>query len=472
MGTSSGSIKTRENSITSIKSIPPCCILKIVKNLCTILIKNKENINYGTGFFLKLSDSSKCLITNYHTINPDLLNDDIEIVISDKKTIKLNFINHKINYFKPPIDVTIIEIKEKDDIFKDLEFIDNDVIYINKENNIEKYTQIFVVKKSLKNELECRFGKITNINNFEFYHDCSTSQGSSGSPILLFNNDLDLSNTLRIIGIHKGEEAHRKFNTGTFIGELINEIKKDSNFILSLIFINDEDINRDIRIINSYEEYMRNYPNQKMQSNLKNEEEIKKCEIKINGEIIPFKYFVKFPKKGKYIIKYTFKNNLTKTNYMFSKCTSLININLSNLNTNTVSNMSYMFYQCKELININLTNYNTQKVSDMSGMFSGCKLLRDINLSNFQTKNVTNMSYMFACCKSLKNIRLSNFNTQHVTNMSGMFYRCESLTDIDLTNFDSQKCSYMILMFYGCCSLKKENVRIANSKILQEFKGV
>ena len=95
---------------------------------------------------------------------------------------------------------------------------------------------------------------------------------------------------------------------------------------------------------------MRNYPNQKMQSNLKNEEEIKKCEIKINGEIIPFKYFVKFPKKGKYIIKYTFKNNLTKTNYMFSKCTSLININLSNLNTNTVSNMSYMFYQCKELI--------------------------------------------------------------------------------------------------------------------------
>ena len=438
MGTSSGSIRTRENSISSIKSIPLSCIEKIVKNLCTILIKNKENINYGTGFFLKLSDSSKCLITNYHTINPDLLNDDIEIVISDKKTIKLNFINHNINYFKPPIDVTIIEIKEKDDIFKDLEYIDNDV----------------------------------NINNFEFYHDCSTSQGSSGSPILHFNNDLDLSNTLRIIGIHKGEEAHRKFNTGTFIGELINEIKKDSNFILSLIFINDEDINRDIRIINSYEEYMRNYPNQKMQSNLKNEEEIKKCEIKINGEIIPFKYFVKFPKKGKYIIKYIFKNNLTKTNYMFSKCTSLININLSNLNTNTVSNMSYMFYQCKELMNINLTNYNTQKVSDMSGMFSGCKLLRDINLSNFQTKNVTNMSYMFACCKSLKNIRLSNFNTQQVTNMSGMFYRCESLTDIDLTNFDSQKCSYMILMFYGCCSLKKENVRIANSKILQEFKGI
>lgn len=54
MGTSSGSIKTRENSITSIKSIPPSCILKIVKNLCTILIKNKENINYGTGFFLKI----------------------------------------------------------------------------------------------------------------------------------------------------------------------------------------------------------------------------------------------------------------------------------------------------------------------------------------------------------------------------------------------------------------------------------
>ena len=45
-----------------------------------------------------------------------------------------------------------------------------------------------------------------------------------------------------------------------------------------------------------------------------NEEEIKQCEIEINGIKIPFNYFYKFEKKGKNIIKYTFNNNLKKTN--------------------------------------------------------------------------------------------------------------------------------------------------------------
>ena len=45
-----------------------------------------------------------------------------------------------------------------------------------------------------------------------------------------------------------------------------------------------------------------------------NEEEIKKCEIKINNILIPFNYYYKFPQKGKYQIKYSFNQNLTKTN--------------------------------------------------------------------------------------------------------------------------------------------------------------
>ena len=34
---------------------------------------------------------------------------------------------------------------------------------------------------------------------------------------------------------------------------------------------------------------------------------------------------------------------MTKTNYMFNGCSSLTNINLSNFNTNNVTNMSDMF---------------------------------------------------------------------------------------------------------------------------------
>ena len=57
----------------------------------------------------------------------------------------------------------------------------------------------------------------------------------------------------------------------------------------------------------------------------------------------------------------------------------------------------------------------------MSDMFSRCYKLNSIDLSNFNTNNVTNMSDMFSGCKSSNSIDLSNFNTTNVTDMSGMF---------------------------------------------------
>ena len=51
----------------------------------------------------------------------------------------------------------------------------------------------------------------------------------------------------------------------------------------------------------------------------------------------------------KYIIQYSFKNNLTKANHMFYECRSLTNLNLSNFNTQNVTDMSGMFYGCKSL---------------------------------------------------------------------------------------------------------------------------
>ena len=61
-----------------------------------------------------------------------------------------------------------------------------------------------------------------------------------------------------------------------------------------------------------------------------------------------------------------------------------------------------MLYECESLTSINLSNFNTQNVTDMGCMFSGCKSLTNINLSNFNTQNVTNMRWMFSNCSSLK----------------------------------------------------------------------
>ena len=60
----------------------------------------------------------------------------------------------------------------------------------------------------------------------------------------------------------------------------------------------------------------------------------------------------------------------------------------------------------------------------MSCMFYNCSSLEELNLSNFNTNNVSNMSYMFWRCKSLKELNLSNFNINDETNVFGMFWDC------------------------------------------------
>ena len=148
--------------------------------------------------------------------------------------------------------------------------------------------------------------------------------------------------------------------------------------------------------MNSYEESMRTWNIKDIKNEYKNEEQIKKCQIQINGQMIPFNYFYQFKSKGKYTIKYSFINDITNMRYMFKGCSSLTNIDLSNFNTNNVTDMKFMFSDCSSLTNINLSNFNTNKVTDMSCMFYGCSSLTNINLSNFNTNNVTDMGSMFS----------------------------------------------------------------------------
>ena len=180
------------------------------------------------------------------------------------------------------------------------------------------------------------------------------------------------------------------------------------------------------------------------ESKYENEKEIKEnCEIKINNNKIPFDYYYEFEKEGKYKIEYTFKNELSKTCFMFMNCSSLTKINLS--------------------------KFDSQNVTNMRGMFGGCSSLTNINLSNFNTQNVTNMMSMFNGCSSLTNINLFDFNTQNVTITFGMFNGCSSLTNINLSNFNTQNVKNMLDMFNGCLSLEKEGVITKDKTILKEL---
>ena len=91
------------------------------------------------------------------------------------------------------------------------------------------------------------------------------------------------------------------------------------NFIIAEINITEDQVNEKVRIINSFENYKREegWEDKEDDYKYKNEEEIKKCKIFINGKINPFSYYHTFDKEGKYQIKYSFSEYLTNIGYLF-----------------------------------------------------------------------------------------------------------------------------------------------------------
>ena len=138
---------------------------------------------------------------------------------------------------------------------------------------------------------------------------------------------------------------------------------------------------------------------------------------------------------------------------MFSYCSSLTSLDLSNFNTSNVTYMSSMFDECKSLTSLDLSNFNTSKVIGMDGMFEYCSSLTSLDLSNFNTSNVTYIWYMFAGCSSLTSLDLSSFNTSNVKSMANMFSWCSSLTSLDLNSFNTSNVTNMGDMFEECSSL-------------------
>ena len=153
-------------------------------------------------------------------------------------------------------------------------------------------------------------------------------------------------------------------------------------------------------------------------------------------------------------LKYLNTANVTDMGYMFSGCSALTSLDLTNFNTSKVESMHDMFEDCSALESLNLTNFNTENVTDMYGMFYQCEKLSSLDLSKFNTEKVTDMSWMFSYLK-LSSLDLSNFNTEKVNEMSRMFEVCSALTTIYASDkFIINKYNNGYKMFYGCKLLK------------------
>ena len=137
----------------------------------------------------------------------------------------------------------------------------------------------------------------------------------------------------------------------------------------------------------------------------------------------------------------------------FLGCDGLVKVDLSNVNTENVTQMDNMFSNCESLTSLDLSSFDTGNVMQMQYMFCFCKSLTSLDLSSFDTGYVTQMDNMFYGCESLPSLDLSSFDTRNVTLMNNMFFGCESLTSLDLSSFDTRKVSQMINMFSGCKSI-------------------
>ena len=91
-----------------------------------------------------------------------------------------------------------------------------------------------------------------------------------------------------------------------------------------------------------------------------------------------------------------------------------------------------MFYECYDLIALNLSNFDTNKMTDMSWMFANCLNLTTLDLSNFDTSKVIEMFCMFGHCNSLTSIYISDkWNTNRVDSSRDMFEDCHYLPNFN-----------------------------------------
>ncbi|NSR66665.1 BspA family leucine-rich repeat surface protein [Enterococcus faecalis] len=153
-------------------------------------------------------------------------------------------------------------------------------------------------------------------------------------------------------------------------------------------------------------------------------------------------------------LDYLDTSQVTDMSYMFTNCTGLQTLDVSNFDTSQVTNMSMMFYNCRGLQTLDVSNFETSQVTDMSDMFYGCKELQTLDVSNFDTSQVIYMSDMFGECSGLQTLDVSNFDTSQVIYMSDMFGECSGLQTLDVSNFDTSQVINMSSMFADCRGLQ------------------
>jgi len=211
--------------------------------LCKIILYKGGQSGHSTGFFCAFPfpdnvNRLPVLITNNHVLDQNDISINKKISFSLNNDIKHYSIiidKSRKAYTNETFDITIIEIKETDNLDISLLEIDEDIFNSPLKFFIQK--DIYLIQYPESKISEASPGIIKFIKeDYNLGHICQTEKGSSGSPIINIAN-------YKVLGIHKGGSQNLNLNLGTFIKGAIDEFNKkykekesiNPNFVVSLL---------------------------------------------------------------------------------------------------------------------------------------------------------------------------------------------------------------------------------------------
>ena len=199
---------------------------KIIYQMSNCICKVNNSQSIGTGFFCtipyKNNTKINVLITSYQIINEFYIHNNviINLLLGDYNESKIINLNpSRYIYFSQEYNITIIELKDYDNINNFIELDDN--IFRNDIKSLYENESIYILQYLNGGKALVSYGIINKLNGKFINHLCGIESGAIGAPILNLTNN-------KIIGI--SSEYNNNFNNFKVgivlkyaIGEFINK---------------------------------------------------------------------------------------------------------------------------------------------------------------------------------------------------------------------------------------------------------
>lgn len=427
-------IETNIKGINKINDQLESCICKIYTE--TLL---------GTGFFCVFEYNKKLitlLVTNNHILNQNHIINGKVITISlnnDKIMKKIKINKERRRYTNNQYDITIIEIKNTDnlgnkymlldyDIFKEEEFL----------NNLFRNSPIYLLFYKEK-EASVSFGIVDKIDKNKIYHLCTTYPGASGGPILSMR-------TNKIIGMHRGTDKSNEINIGITlkygIKEFFNCLKENNNNNVNSRIKREVHIQRNRKFKNN--EYSKNISLEKKNNNNLDQRTINTED----NDRQNYKFRILKANREYYLdnsnindIMEEWSNNLNNRNKKFTLDNSDLNSSISNnnLNNKKINNNVNKNNVINNNINYNKINKNNQnnKVSTANYNNNNNKQVPNPNYyinNKFNNNTIMNNNFLYQNSNIPNN---NNFIGNYGNINSNNFYGAISNNNIYTNNINN-----------------------------------